>query len=285
MLEFVKNNIALSIVLLCLALGAVAFAIWVFWSNKAIVLTKYKIKADSSLKIIQISDFHNAKFKNNNEELLTLIKGTAPDLIAITGDFIDSRHTNLERSVEFARELIKIAPCFYAPGNHESRMPENYALLTDALEEMGIVVLHDETTEFEKNGEIYTIIGVEDPMFITKNKDSAEKAKIIIKDKLSELMKRVNGYSIVLSHRPEAFYSYVDVGADLVLTGHAHGGQVQIPFLGGLIAPNQGFFPKYTTGVHIAKKTKMIISRGIGNSLCPIRVNNRPEIVLIELHP
>lgn len=284
MLDFIKNNVALSLVLLCLALGALALAIWVLWSNKAIVLTRYSIKAKGSLKIIHISDYHNAKFKNDNEELLNIIRDTAPDLIAITGDFIDSRHTNLSRAVAFAKELVKISPCFYAPGNHESRMPENYAKLTDELEKMGAIALHDEVTSFEKDDITYTIIGVEDPMFITKNKDSAEKAKIIIKDKLSELVKDTNDYTIVLSHRPEAFYSYVDSGVDLVLTGHAHGGQMQIPFVGGLIAPNQGFFPKYTNGIHFAKSTNMVISRGIGNSLCPIRVNNRPEIVLIELH-
>lgn len=283
MIEFIKDNIALSIVLLCLALGFIALLAWIIWSNKAIMLERVSIKSKAKLKIIHISDFHNASFKNNNEEPLRLIQEASPDIIAISGDFIDSRHTSLKKAFDFATELVKIAPCFYAPGNHESRMPEEYARLCEEFERLGITVLQDESTVFEKDGTAYTIIGVEDPMFVIKKKDSREKVKIIIKDKLEALMQGAESPTIVISHRPEAFYSYVDVGADIVLTGHAHGGQVQIPFIGGLIAPNQGFFPKYTSGVHFAKGTNMVVSRGIGNSLCPLRVNNRPQIILVEL--
>ncbi len=283
MIEFIKDNVALSIVLLCLALGFVALLVWVIWSNKAIMLEKVKIQSKGNLKIIHISDFHNAKFKNNNEKPLSLIKESAPDLIAISGDFIDSRHTNLQRALDFATELAKIAPCFYAPGNHESRMPEEYSKLCDEFEKLGITILQDQKTSFEKDGIVYTIIGIEDPMFVIKKKDTTEKVKVIIKDKLSALIKDTTSPTIVISHRPEAFYSYVDAGANLVLTGHAHGGQAQLPLIGGLIAPNQGFFPKYSEGVHIANDTNMVISRGIGNSLCPLRFNNRPQIILVEL--
>ncbi|MBO5374107.1 MAG: metallophosphoesterase, partial [Clostridia bacterium] len=136
----------------------------------------------------------------------------------------------------------------------------------------------------EKDGVTYTIRGVEDPMF-TMKKDSAEKTRVVIREKLKTLISDTDEYKIVLSHRPEAFIEYVNAGVDLALTGHAHGGQVQIPFIGGLIAPNQGFFPKYTTGKHTKNGTKMVVSRGIGNSLCPLRVNNRPEILLVELCP
>ncbi|MBO5374978.1 MAG: metallophosphoesterase, partial [Clostridia bacterium] len=150
MLEFIKENIALSIVLLCLGLALIAFFVWVLWSNKAIQLNRVPVKSNGSLKIIHISDYHNAKFKNNNEELLSLIKATEPDIIAITGDFIDSRHTNVARSIRFATELVKIAPCYYAPGNHESRMPENYAILTEALDNLGVTILSDQKTTLEK---------------------------------------------------------------------------------------------------------------------------------------
>ena len=284
MLEFIKNNIGLSIVLLCLFLGLVAFIAWILWSNKAIKLSEVSIKAPLDLKIIQISDYHNAYFKNNLEKPLALIRDAEPDIIVITGDFIDSRHTNLKRSIAFATELVKIAPCYYTPGNHESRMPREYTALVDTLEELGVCVLCDSSITLDAHGVPYTLIGVEDPMFEIKKNDSVEKVKVVVRNKLQELIKNDDTYKIVLCHRPEAFSIYVQAGVDLAFTGHAHGGQVQIPFVGGLIAPNQGFFPKYTQGTHTSGKTTMIISRGIGNSLCPIRVNNRPEIILANLN-
>lgn len=282
-MEFIKDNLTLSIVLLFVTLGLVALIVWVIWSNKAIMLERVSLKSQGNLKIIHISDFHNARFKNNNKIPLALIREANPDLIAISGDFIDSRHTNLKRAVDFATELVKIAPCFYAPGNHESRMPKEYASLCEALEGLGVTILQDQKTTFEKNGVTYTIIGLEDPMFTIGKKDSREKVKLSIKGKLELLLNDEANETIVISHRPEAFYSYVDAGVNIALTGHAHGGQMQIPFVGGLIAPNQGFFPKYTSGVHKAKETNMVISRGMGNSLCPLRVNNRPQIILVEL--
>lgn len=283
MLEFIKQHpfIAVAIVLAVLALIALIW--WIAWSNKAIELNKIAIKSDTAgLKIAHISDFHNAEFKDNNAELVSLIKESQPDIIAITGDLIDSRHTNVQVSVDFVSELVKIAPCYYVPGNHESRIEDEYNELKLALESLGVTVLCDKSVKYEKDGQIYTIIGIEDPMFVLE-KDSVKSARAVISEKLSPLMQEAQGYTIVLSHRPEAFEEYVNAGVDLALTGHAHGGQVQIPLLGGLIAPNQGFFPKYSEGVHTQNSTSMVISRGIGNSLCPIRVNNRPEIILITL--
>lgn len=282
MLNFIKNHIALSITMVCLVIALVALIWWIAWSNKAIQLNKISINAPCNLKIAHISDFHNAEFKNNNAELVALVKEAQPDIIAITGDLIDSRHTNTEVSVNFVSELVKIAPCYYVAGNHESRMENEYNELKNALTSLGVTILCDERVSYEKDGQIFTIIGIEDPMFVIK-KDSVKESCRVIKEKLIPLTENTEGYTILLSHRPEAFEVYVEAGVDLALTGHAHGGQMQIPFIGGLIAPNQGFFPKYSEGVHVESNTNMVISRGIGNSLCPIRVNNRPEIILVEL--
>jgi predicted MPP superfamily phosphohydrolase len=102
-------------------------------------------------------------------------------------------------------------------------------------------------------------------------------------DTLDNLMHEEDKYSILLSHRPELFHIYVDNNIDLVLSGHAHGGQFRIPFIGGIVAPNQGLFPKYDAGLFGEKETNMIVSRGIGNSIIPFRFNNPPEIIIIEL--
>ncbi len=104
-----------------------------------------------------------------------------------------------------------------------------------------------------------------------------------MQNKLSELMSDNDKYTLLLSHRPELFEVYVKCGADLVLSGHAHGGQFRLPFVGGLVAPNQGLFPEYDAGLYTEGNTNMVVSRGVGNSILPFRFNNRPEVILIEL--
>lgn len=282
MIEFIKNHIALSVTLFCVVIALIALVWWILWANKALKLNKISISAPCELKIAHISDFHNAKLKNSNACLVDMIRDAKPDIIAITGDLVDSRHTNLQISIDFAKELSRIAPCYYVPGNHESRIENEYNTLKQALTDFGVTILCDSKTTLEKNGQTFTVIGIEDPMFVIE-KDSVESTCEVIRGKLEPLSKENEGYTILLSHRPEAFEEYVSAGVDLALTGHAHGGQMQIPFIGGLIAPNQGFFPKYSEGLHQKDKTSMVISRGIGNSLCPLRVNNRPEVILIEL--
>ncbi len=284
MIKFAKEYPIQTVIIVLAVAVIVALIVWIIWSNRAVELTKISINAEiKGLKIAHISDFHNAKFKNNNEKLLTLISNANPDIIAITGDLIDSRHTNLQNSIDLVSNLVKIAPCYYVPGNHESRMPNEYSDLKTALENLGVTILDDEKITLEKDGKIFTLIGIRDPMF-ELSKDSMEKAKSVIAKKLAPLTQNDNTYKILLSHRPEAFDEYVENNINLALTGHAHGGQAQLPFIGGLIAPNQGFFPKYSEGLHQKENTSMVISRGLGNSLCPIRFNNRPEVILIELN-
>ena len=105
----------------------------------------------------------------------------------------------------------------------------------------------------------------------------------MVRTKLNNLADTESSYIILLSHRPELFESYVSCNIDLVLSGHAHGGQFRLPFIGGLIAPDQGIFPKYDAGLFTNGSTNMIVSRGLGNSIIPIRFNNRPEVIVIEL--
>ncbi len=274
-----KLIIKLSITALIIAL----LAVMIILGNNMIETNTYKISSEkipqelSGFKIAQISDFHN---KKNNEKILKKLKEATPDIIVITGDFIDSRKTKTEISLDFAKELIKIAPCYYVTGNHEARLTEIYPDFENELKNIGVTVLHNEATVIEKNNNAITLVGIDDPR-MTYKKDSAEKACQVIKDELSTI--NYNGYTILLSHRPEAFKEYVNANIDLALTGHAHGGQAILPFIGGIIAPNQGFFPKYYKGIYEENNTKMIVSRGLGNSLCPVRFNNRPEIIIVEL--
>ena len=260
--------------------------VWAAWGNTALELNTYTVSskvlpdAFDGYRIAHISDLHNAELGDSNEKLLSMLREAEPDIIAITGDLIDSRNTNIEVALAFAEEAMKIAPCYYVTGNHEARVSE-YDELKAGLEAAGVVVLANERTEIELSGEAITILGVDDPSFNTDYLfgDSAS----VVSNTLAEISTEDDGFTLLLSHRPELFDTYVKHGMNLVLSGHAHGGQFRLPFVGGLVAPNQGLFPKYDSGLYTDGSINMIVSRGIGNSLLPFRFNNRPEVILIEL--
>ena len=149
------------------------------------------------------------------------------------------------------------------------------------METAGVVILEDARTEISLGGETITLIGVNDPSFRTN--DLSGDSVTVMDAKLTQLHGDDNEFTILLSHRPELFDTYVKNNIDLVLSGHAHGGQLRLPFIGGLVAPHQGMFPEYDAGLYTEENTNMIVSRGVGNSIFPFRINNRPEVILIEL--
>ena len=274
-----------NILLILVALIFIICVIWTIWGNTALELNTYTIESEKlpksfdGYKIAHVSDLHNNEMGENNENLLAMLKDSAPDIIAITGDIVDSRNTDIEIALQFANEAEKIAPCYYITGNHEARVSE-YESLKKGLIEIGVTVLEDKSISLEKSGEDITLMGVDDPSFITDYLLGDDEE--VMQDKLSEL-KSENSYTILLSHRPELFKIYVENDIDLVLSGHAHGGQFRLPFVDGLYAPNQGLFPEYDSGLYTEENTNMIVSRGIGNSLFPFRFNNRPEVILVKL--
>ncbi len=247
-------------------------------TNCCIVSNKLPIEFNN-FKIIQISDYHNEKSNRLNEDLVRKIKKGKPNIITITGDFIDSRKTNINIAIDLIEKIKEIAPIYYVTGNHEARLPD-YEELKRKLEDRNVIVLENETDIIEKEGSQINIIGITDPQVAHEN---TVDDSIIIDKELEKSNYDKSQFSILLSHRPEAFKTYVENNIDVVLSGHAHGGQIRIPFVGGVVAPNQGFFPKYTSGLFNEDNTNMIISRGIGNSIIPIRINNRPELVIITL--
>ncbi len=275
-----KTLIKLSIAVIIIAF----ITAMVIIGNNMIEVNNYKIESENlpaefnGFKIAQISDFHN---KKKYDTILEKLKVSNPDIICITGDFIDSRKTKTEISLKFAKELVKIAPCYYVMGNHESRLTDVYPDFEKSLKEIGVTVLHNEKAILEKNGAEITLIGIDDPRLQGKTK-GIDYACQVIRDELS-IFNNEENYTILLSHRPEVFEEYVNANIDLALTGHAHGGQAILPFIGGIIAPNQGLFPKYYKGIYQENNTKMIVSRGLGNSLCPVRFNNKPELIVVEL--
>lgn len=259
---------------------------WIVWGNSVLMVNEFIIKNDKipesfqGFRVAQISDLHNAEFGDENEKLISMLKGCRPNIIVITGDLVDSRRTDIEVSVSFAKEAVLIAPLYYVTGNHESRIPE-YEDLKKGLEEAGVQVLENESVLIEKSGDTIILAGVEDPCFGADYLFESEEE--VLENNLSDLINDKQQFTILLSHRPEYFDVYADNNVDLVFCGHAHGGQFRLPFIGGVIAPNQGLFPKYDAGLYTKENTDMIVSRGIGNSILPFRVNNRPEIILVEL--
>ena len=270
---------------ICILSGILLILIvWTAWGNAALELNTYTISsrglpdAFDGYRIAQVSDLHNAEFGDRNQRLLEMLREAEPDMIAITGDLIDSRKTNIAVALAFAEEAVKFAPCYYVSGNHEARVSE-YQDLKTGLEAAGVTVIDDAQVKIEVSGESITVIGVNDPSF---HADYLTSDAAVMDRKLSELSSEDAGFTILLSHRPELFDTYVAHDMDLVLTGHAHGGQFRLPLIGGLIAPNQGLFPKYDDGLYSGGNTNMIVSRGLGNSIIPFRFNNRPEVVLIN---
>lgn len=264
----------------------ITLVIWIAWGNTALELNTYTVTSArlpecfDGYRIAHVSDLHNAEMGEDNEKLLTMLREADPDMIAITGDLIDSRNTNIEIALQFAQEAMKIAPCYYVSGNHEARVNE-YEELKTGLISAGVIILEDTQTEISIEGQTITLIGVDDPSFQTDYLFGD--AETVMSSKLAELHTDGEVYTILLSHRPELFDTYADHDVDLVLSGHAHGGQFRLPFIGGVVAPNQGLFPEYDAGIYTDGNTNMLVSRGVGNSILPFRINNRPEVILIEL--
>ena len=280
--------------LVLMSVAALLFIIWVIWGNKALTAEKIVIydsgipSAFNGFRIVQVSDLHNAEFGRGNNELLEVIEDCRPDTIVATGDIIDSGRTDTLTAALFVENAMKTAPVYYVTGNHEARLlkqggtgKDEYFKLESIMVNAGANVLHGESVSIERGESDIQIIGIDDPEYLRLNKYAGENR--ITLSNIDEFIKE-DIFTVLLSHRPELFEEYAKSGVNLVIAGHAHGGQFRLPFVGGLFAPNQGFFPRYDSGLYEKNNTKMVVSRGLGNSAVPIRFNNRPEIVVIELN-
>ena len=262
------------IVILCVCMVLFVF----FWyENHHLVVTTYTYqdgKVDENLagyRIVQISDLHNAKFGQDNKKLLAKISELQPDMIVITGDLVDSNHTDIRTSIDFVKQAVQISDVYYVTGNHEYWLPDKERMdLFEELENVGALVLSNEVVNITKGDSEFTLIGLDDCN--------------LIDDTLHTLIKETdhNKLRVLLAHEPQYFINYANAGVDVVFSGHAHGGQFILPFIGPLVAPGQGFRPQYTSGEHHEKETTMYISRGLGNSIIPIRLFNNPEIVCVD---
>lgn len=277
------------IIICCLLICAfIALFISGLICNKNLKLNEITVRSHKlpssfeGFRIAHVSDLHNATFGKENEKLINMIADSQPDIIAITGDIVDCRRTDTQVALDFVKKALEIAPCYYVAGNHEARVPGDFEQLLTGFEEAGVVVLRNQSSIYIKGDDSICIMGVDDPDFTLMSYSDIQQT--IMDSALKELnLESDEDFTILLSHRPELFKVYKDNNMDLILSGHAHGGQFRLPFIGGLYAPHQGLLPEYDSGLYTEDSTNLVVSRGIGNSLFPLRLFNSPEVILIEL--
>ena len=286
MKKTIVNNRVFKLTCLFLTLIIISGSI-IIYDNFKLDKTKYTIEnnalpeAFNGFKIIHISDLHNTEFGKNNEKLLKIIKEQKPDAVFVTGDTIDGFYTNIQIPINLFKEILKICDIYFIVGNHESRADvDTFRQFLQSLYEIGVKVLKDEATYIIKNDEKIQVIGLNDASLYKTDYDENYKEEIT--EVINELDDK-ESFSILLSHHPELFPEYSKTNVDLVFSGHAHGGQFRLPIIGGIIAPNQGLFPEYDAGIFNENNTTMVVSRGLGNSIVPVRINNSPEVVIVTL--
>lgn len=281
----------------------IASVCWNVYWNGTIVMHTYTHEGRDvpesfdGFRIVQLTDIHSVRSEKQGQLILEKTAGQEPDIICITGDLVDSRYYGEHgikgeaRTLKLLEELTKLAPVYFVYGNHEMILlddPERNAFKT-AVEKLGIQIINNETHKItlEKGDDEIYIAGIQDPSTLYKDyryaylDNNAERMEAM----LDVVTEEIHGedFVLLLSHRPEYLEMYDQYPVDLCLTGHAHGGQFRIPFIGGVYAPGQGFFPKYTTGVYATADMEMYVGTGIGNSAIPVRIFNPPEILAITL--
>ncbi|MBR4513414.1 MAG: metallophosphoesterase [Lachnospiraceae bacterium] len=274
-------KIILIFILVCLTLFALMLVKSSFECD-SFVVTRYTVKTDkdikSPLKIVAFADLHNVVFGEDNSDLLKAVEGESPDLIILAGDMItlNEAENNLKTAATIEK-LSQIAPVYYGIGNHEMRYRDLGKYMNIAGERVHF--LRDEKLEKADTGLV--LYGLDlDRSYYTRFHSkplSAEELAGRLGFKESEK------YNILIAHNPEYFDAYAGWGADLVLSGHIHGGIVRLPGLGGMISPRLKPFPKYDYGRYEKGRTVMLLTNGLGTHLIPLRVFNKPEIMSITL--
>ncbi|TRZ36740.1 metallophosphoesterase [Niallia circulans] len=268
--------------LLIITLLLLCVVVFSYYQNNRLSISSFTITSEeltgNGLKIIQLSDLHSKEFGKNQHRLVTKVKALSPDIIAFTGDIIDKDKYDEKTVLSLLKQLEEIAPTYYVTGNHEY-WSGKYDQLEKVIKSTGVIILHNQKEKLELNGTTFFLAGIDDPAI------SSEATAVTVETELAKTLESVKEqeFVVLLSHRPELFSVYAKHNIDLVLSGHAHGGQIRIPFVGGLVAPDQGFLPEFSAGKYEQDGTAMIVNRGLGNSIIPQRVFNTPEIVEITI--
>ena len=271
------------VLLIALAAGWTAYA----WKAKAwpfseqlqtsfFHLYSEKVNTAQTIRLVVLSDLHNSEFGAYNSELVDKVRRLSPDVILIAGDMVNKNDPNTDVAVTLCAQLQQIAPVYYGIGNHEGNMIYTSGIrIDDLLREQGVTVLINESVDTTVKG-MEMSIGSVSTSVLDYDQYSAP---------FVEAFEQKTDFKLLIAHCPDLFYEKMaDVNVDLAVAGHFHGGQVQVPLLGGLYAIGQGFFPKYCNGMFTLTNGHLFVTRGLGNSHEFPRINNRPEIAVIDVN-
>ena len=270
-----------------------ALAVRAIYEYVSLTRTDYEIETEKfpqgkRLRFLVISDLHNRVYGKDNEKLLGLLRSCSPDVILLTGDILTaSKDKDPEAMFSFLKEISHIAPVCYAPGNHERKIKEDrsslYERFRQILQENQIVYLENESTIPDEGVRVY---GLDLDLAYFPKLPYRNKKPIYTGEDLAADLGEMDPsfFNILLAHSPRYFDAYASSGADLILSGHYHGGAVRIPKVGGLISPQFVLFPEYDKGIYQKGKTKMIVSSGCGSHKVHLRLFNKPEVMVVDIH-
>ena len=272
------------LIISCVVLLIVALLfLFVYYQDNHLVVSEYTYTNNDiptefdGYRIVQLSDLHDKQFGHNQEILVSYIHDINPDAIFLTGDFVTAK--SIAHTEELVRELSSKYEMFFIPGNHEAGYAK-YVDLKEVLSENQVHILENEVVSIAKDNASINVVGLLDTSFY---KQSAAANAKEMEYALESLTENLEGSTLLLAHRPEYIDIYSKYNINLVFSGHAHGGQFILPFVGSVYAPGQGLFPKLTQGMRNVDETTIVISRGLGN-LAPVpRLFNYPEIVVVTL--
>lgn len=251
--------------------------------DQRLIVRHYEIEAEeitSPVRLAVVADFHGCDYGAGAQQLVEAIVREEPDAVLLVGDIFDDEMP-WDASEALVRSLAQRWPCFYVTGNHEY-WSDRISEICRLVEEAGVTVLNMQSRVLEIRGQRMAICGVPDPYAMTYA--DAPDTDVQLAATLAQVEPGL--FTLLMAHRPELIDQYAAAGFDLVVSGHAHGGQVRFPgFLNGLYAPNQGWFPEYAGGEYRAGETTLIVSRGLARESTRLpRIFNRPELVIVELN-
>ena len=285
------GKILLWIIVLLAVLG-VALCVWMYrhWDDETLTIAHYEVETDFAepIRIVQLSDLHSHVFGTDNDMLVELVAQLQPDLITMTGDMLDKQDVDASVACSLIRDLQKIAPVYYCYGNHEMDWMQRTGIdLNSQLSEAGAVVLDAAYTDIVIKGQNLRIGGFDGYYrywgMMTSSKTDGEAWETF-----ADAFENTEKFKLLLCHIPTGWIDWGDINkspVNLVLTGHYHGGQIRLPLVGGVYAPYVGFCPENTEGMYVGKTATAILSTGLGSSPGIPRINNPPQVVVVDLIP
>ena len=276
-----KKRFWFNLSLICLVL----LAIQLYVDNNVIEVSNYEVSFENLPKefdetvLLHVSDLHSKLFGTDNEQLYEKIEEINPDYIMLTGDMVNASDTDFSVFYDFAEKVGAKYETYYIVGNHELALSQNdLADIITTITGFGVKVLDNETITLVRNGETINLHG----MWYNSRYYFNEEFTIEVMNKI--IGEENGGFDILLTHNPKSFEVYADWGAEVILTGHVHGGMVRLPYFGAIFSPERTLFPKYSEGVYSVENSHMVVSRGLGRGLTGFRLFNKPELAVIVLN-